>query len=145
MKKALIYFSLAILLASCTDDDPVTDCSLIIPQPINFLLRIQDAQANPVIGTVFTQDSFKLRGNNAVTYIKPTLNDNPADLFIFYTQMESGLEYYLDLNETDTDTIRINYTVNVNECSTSYDLEGLLYNGTVGEFIGENLVIATKE
>ena len=145
MKNPLIYLAITALLFACTDDDSGTDCALIIPSPNNFLLRIQDAQGDPLIGTVFTQDSFKLRGNNAVTYIKPTLNGNPADLFIFFTQIDDGVDYYLDLSETDTDTIRANYTVTTNECATSFDLEGFFYNGTLGENDGDNLVIATKD
>lgn len=146
MKNTLIYLSIALLLFSCSNDDPVTDCSLIIPPPNNILLRIQDDQNNPLIGTEFTQDSFRLRGNSMVTYVKPDLNGNPIDLSIFFTQMADGVDYYLDLSETDTDTLRANYTASINECFTAFNLVDFEYNDQlVTDFNGENLVVVTKD
>ncbi|NND88150.1 MAG: hypothetical protein HKM28_02760 [Flavobacteriaceae bacterium] len=143
MKNLLSCLMIFMLIIGCTSDDS-NPCANVLPSPNNLLLDIQDSQGNSLIGTVYVQDSFRLRTNNSVTYVQSQEIDDAAALSIFFTQLESGESYYLDLSETETDTLRVNYTATPNECFVAYEIDQVVYNGEDGT-IDQNLVTVTKD
>jgi len=127
MKKlGLIIVSLFII--SCGNDSDDCNDTAFLPPPNYFQLKLEDTNGNSLIGNLFIQDSFKLSNANSILYIKP-LNFGPDDeLIIPFNSIDSGADYFLDLSETDTDTLNISHSLKTGECNSYESLDQFTYN-----------------
>ena len=127
MKKIVYALLLGCILINCSNNDD-TDCSTVLPPPNNFTLKLVDQAGNSLIGNTFVQDSFKLYNNSETLYIKPFPTGFQDELVIFMSEVTNNQEYYLELDQTDTDTLVVNHSINQTDCFSFYILQSFLYN-----------------
>ncbi len=126
MKKFLSYFLLGFVVLNCNDDD--VDCTVVLPPPDNFTLKLIDQTGNSLIGNVYVQDSFKLYNSSETLYIKPFSTGLQDELVIFMADLTTNQDYYLELDPTDTDTLIVDYAINQSPCFSFRTLELFIYN-----------------
>lgn len=120
---------LASLFLSCATDDDSIDCSLSDPGPNWFEIGFFDTDGNPLIGTVYTQESFRVFNLQEEFYVSPFTGGNPNYLIVRYENITNEREYYIELSETDTDTLQFTYAIIQGPCFPNYTLENVWYNG----------------
>lgn len=124
-----------ILFLYCTND--VVDCSLAIPPDSTFLLKYEDMDGNSLIGNIYLQDSFKLRSLNSTIYLKPRPFSVEDQLAVWLNDIINNEIYYLELSETDTDTLQIEHSLVETNCFSYSVLESFKYNNELLYEIGE--------
>lgn len=130
MKDLLVVICFGSILFGCTKDENVLDCSTVLPPPNWFEISIDDPSGNQLINNVFIQDSFVFYSILEQSYLKPLeFAGDPSYLMVAFPDVEEGVEYYIELSTTDTDTIVFNYTEKINSCYSDYNLFEILYNG----------------
>lgn len=116
------------LLLSCASNDDI-DCSTLDPGPNWFEMGFFDPDGNPLIGTVYTQESFRMFNAQEEFYVSPFTGGDPNYLIVRYDDVTNDKEYYIELSETDTDTLQFTYAVVQGPCFPNYTLENVWYNG----------------
>lgn len=131
MKTISFSFITLLLLISCSKEtkDPELDCSLALPPPNSFEINLVNSVEAPLIGSVYTQDSFRLYNNSFEKFIRPTRFGVPTRLQVFYQDFESGVEYFIELDSLDNDTLKFNYSINNGECFDSFIMDSIKFNG----------------
>ncbi len=125
MKKIALTLVIAITVMACSNSDDDTAC---IPPFPGWELVLVDANQNPLIGTQFVQDSFKLSNSQATTYVRPTPFGTGNDVQIVLPDLISGADYYLELSQTDSDTLNIEYEEFDGSCGPAYRTLRFQYN-----------------
>jgi hypothetical protein len=149
MKK--IFYLLAIFcLTSCGNNDDDSNCSdtTFLPPPEGIYLKLVDTDGMSLIGSTFVQDSFKLSNTNATLYLKPDTFGPQDELFVWFNSINSQETYYLELSETDTDTLNIGYSLRDNECFSFLGLDTFIYNNELlydGAPIGNGVYPIVKD
>jgi hypothetical protein len=115
------------------------------PPPNWLLISINDTANNSLIGSVYTQKYFRFYDNQGELYLKPFWGDSSL-LQLFYAEIESGKEYYLELDGTDTDTMSFDFNTEILKCYTSYALDYITYNGdrTPREYTFEHNILVKR-
>ena len=126
------------------DEDTGPDCSTVLCEANEFLISYRDAQGNPLIGTEFVKDSFKLSGPDTEIYIKPRAFFADNQLPIFYQSVESGEEYVLELSETVTDTLRFSFTTVTLDCCVDSTMDEFLQNDVSIPPVAEDAFVLIK-
>ncbi|MFT5437765.1 MAG: hypothetical protein ACI840_002425, partial [Ulvibacter sp.] len=103
MKKALLVIIIALFFSCEGEEDRSPDCSAVLCPADQFYLTYRNTAGDTLIGTTYVRDSFKLSSPSRVIYIKP-IPGNEGNLAIFYHQVETNLDYTLELSTTETDT-----------------------------------------
>ncbi len=67
--KFLFFFTLIVSLLSCGNDD--VDCTNAFPTPDWFELGFFDSQGQPLIGSVYLQDEFRVFNSNNEIFLSP--------------------------------------------------------------------------
>lgn len=138
--KELFLFSVVILLFSFSGCKKTVDCTLVLPEPNYFEITFVDSTGNSVLGTI---DSLRLYNASYDKYIKATRFGDSSYLQIFYVDIDSNVNYFIELNNMDTDTLLFNYSIEVGTCFNVYIMDDLKYNGqnqTVGNNIQFDLI-----
>lgn len=117
------------LFLSCTSDDDELDCSTVDPGPNWIEMGFFDSDGNPLIGTVYNQESFRMFNSQEEFFISPFLGGSPDYLIVRYEDITNDREYYIELSESDTDTLQFTYAVIQGPCFPNYILENVWYNG----------------
>ncbi|MEX1000712.1 MAG: hypothetical protein WDZ35_01210 [Crocinitomicaceae bacterium] len=142
MSKNLILFFFGLSLFSiCSCSKP--DCTTALPPPDYFLLQIQDTTGNNLIGTTYTDSSYKLTGDNYEAFVSPEPTGPQYMLRIHPMELKNGEDYYLKLSDADSDTLSVVYSVKEDECFTSFILTSVVYNGE--DFGADRPVIVEKK
>ncbi len=137
MKNLISIICILFLIGSC-DKEPGLDCSNALPPPNYFHMDIVDSSGNSFIGSLSIQDSIRLYNNSFEKYISPE-NFDPSYAFkIFYPDIESEIEYFIELDNMDIDTVTFNYSITPQECFDSYVMNTI-------EFNGQNMTISNSE
>ncbi|MFT5384579.1 MAG: hypothetical protein ACI81W_001980, partial [Saprospiraceae bacterium] len=79
-----------------------------------------------------------------VIYIKP-IPGNEGNLAIFYHQVETNLDYTLELSTTETDTLNFNFLTILSYCCFDSSMSELLFNDTSIPAESEDFYVLTKE
>jgi len=124
--KKLLLLSLLSLAIACNEDD--NDTTLCIPPNPVFEFTLRDVNQNPLLGTVFVQDSFKLSNNRSTVYLKPTPQGDEENLQVIMPDIISGVDYTLELSDTENDIVRISYEIVTESCG-AHRLTSFVYNG----------------
>ncbi len=129
MKKLLFLLSLPLLLMACEgEEDRQADCSTVLCAADEFYLDYKDVDGNPLIGSVFVQDSFKLSSPTSTIYLKVN-SFGPENLLpIAYRSVESGADYALELSPTASDTFNFTFTTNNGPCCFTSTMSDFKYN-----------------
>jgi len=147
MDKGLKILLLSVLLAtpiSCGNDDDV-DCTTALPPPNWFELGFFDTSGQPLIGTVYLQDEFRVFNDNSEIFLSPVPFGNPNRLQVRYEDFDSNLDYYIELTAQDVDTLRFIFESTQGPCFLINDLQQVIYNGESLEIGNSNLVELIKE
>ena len=127
MKNFLLTLAVVASLFACNSDDPDIAC---IPAFPGWELVLVDGNNDPLIGVQFVQDSFKLSNSNNITYVRPTPFGTGNDVQIVLPDLVSGADYYLELSQSDSDTLNIEYE-EFESCGPAYRTLMFTYNGEV--------------
>ncbi|MGV6831380.1 MAG: hypothetical protein ACWA5P_07460 [bacterium] len=127
----LLFFSLFIITACDNDDNNTVDCSNFLPEPDWFELGFFNTNGNPLIGTVYTQDSFRFFNANEELFLSPVPFSDLTRLQVNFEDISTDIEYYIELTDIDTDTLSFSFTSEQGPCSIIYDLTQVIYNGEV--------------
>ncbi len=145
MLKKLLLLVLLMPFISCEGDEDVgPDCSTVLCAANEFLISYRDANGNPLIGTEFVMDSFKLSGPDAVIYIKPRAFFADNQLPIFYHIVVSGSDYVLELSENVRDTLRFTFTTVTSDCCEDSTMEEFLQNSVNIPPVAEDAFVLIK-
>lgn len=128
MKNAIFILALIAFFFSCSNDDTV-DCSLVDIVTPAFFLTYQDAQGNYLLNTVYQADSLRLYNNNSELYLRTYPTGDFESLYVYYNGISDDTDYYLELTDTDTDTLKFKYTITPGDCAPNYTLKKVIYNG----------------
>ncbi|MEL6809994.1 MAG: hypothetical protein AAFP76_01520 [Bacteroidota bacterium] len=144
--KKLLFTTFVLFCLGCEgDEDRFADCSTVLCAADQFVLTYQDGDGNPLIGTVFVQDSFKLASIDTILYIKPIPFGEEENLALLYANIESNTKYGLELSETITDTLRFDFTTVNGTCCVTSTMEALRLNGTIVPETETNFYTLIKE
>ena len=124
----LHYFVLSLVLLSCSNDDDELDCSTVDPGPNWFEMGFFNAEGNPLLGTEYTQESYRLFNAQEELFISPWATGSLDYLVVRYEEITNDRIYYIELSETDTDTLKFNFTIRQGPCFPNYILEQVTYN-----------------
>ncbi len=120
-----------LLLIACNKEsfeEVNNDHTLCLPPPNSFFLTLENEAGDNLLETVYLQDSFIIYNSDTLILTK-TSNNYWWIGFEFY---ESGTDYYLDLSETDTDTIALYWHSECEEgCGPCYFIDSLFYNSVL--------------
>ena len=130
MKKIVLVLIAALFLACEGEEDRMVNCSNILCVVDQFRITYKNAAGDPLIGTTFVQDSFKLSSSNQILYLKPQPIDNFDNLIIKYGDLESGVDYELELSAVVGDTLNFTFSTMQADCCTDSSMQSLQYNGT---------------
>ena len=137
MRELLAILCLGFVLLSCKKDE--LDCTTVVPPSNWFEISIDISSGTPLINTVHIQDSFRFYSVLTNTYIKPLpFAGEPSYLMIAFPDLRNGMEYYLDLDAVDTDTLVFNYSEQVSDCYSEYTLSEIIYNGESTPISGDS-------
>ena len=141
------YFLLLCLtaLVGCESDDKKPDCSLVLPAPNWFAIGFVDEVGNPLIGTLFTQDSFKLAGAGDVLYLRPVPFGTGETLLVPFPDIQNGASYQLELDADNTERLRIDFETRESTCGNSYIISALFYNGELFSDEDEEVYLLPKQ
>ncbi|WP_145758325.1 hypothetical protein [Sediminicola sp. YIK13] len=118
-----------VLLLACASDDDSVDCTSALPEPNWFEIGFFNSQGEPLIGTVYQQEEFRLFNSKSEIFISPMPFGDPTRLQVRFPDVDSVTEYYIELTEIDTDTLSFTYETLQGPCFLSYDLTQVNYNG----------------
>lgn len=139
----LFTISLIFLLLACGSDDGI-DCTSALPEPNWFEIGFFNSQGEPLIGTVYQQEEFRLFNSDIEIFISPMPFGDPTRLQVSFIDVDSDTEYYIELSDVDTDTLSITYDTRQGPCFLSYDLPQVIYNGETFLFQNTNRVDLIK-
>jgi len=125
------FYALVIVLVilSCGNDDDNCSDTAFLPPPQGIYIKLVNSAGDPLIGTIFVKDSFKLSNPAETVYVKPDRFGAQDELFIGYDAVTSGETYFLELDETDTDTLRMEHSLKESRCFDFRSLDTFTYNG----------------
>lgn len=118
-----IVLILAIIIQSCNG------CKNVLPPPQYFEMTFADVNNNNLLGSTFNQTSFKLHNSNSTVWLNYDPINQGESLKVQYKDIQTNLDYYLDLSDTDTDTLRVNFTTTEEKCYDSFEINSFTYNG----------------
>ena len=144
MKKALLITMIALFFSCEGDEDRGPNCSAVLCLADQFYLTYRNTAGDTLIGTTYVQDSFKLSSPSNVIYIKP-IPGNEGSLAIFYQQVETDLDYALELSATETDTLNFNFYSIYADCCIDSSMTELKHNNTVIPAESEDFYVLIKE
>ena len=144
MKKILLLLISIMLLGCEGEEDRMANCSGIICVSEQVRLSFRNAAGNPLIGTTFVQDSFKLSSSNQVLYLKPQPTDNEENLAINYTDLASGVDYTLELSATESDMLNFTFSSVYADCCTDFFMQQLRFNNNVVATESEDFYVLIK-
>ena len=125
--KFLFFFTLIVSLLSCGNDD--VDCTNAFPTPDWFELGFFDSQGQPLIGSVYLQDEFRVFNSNNEIFLSPIPFGDSTRLQVRFNDFTSNLDYYIELTPIDIDTLRFVYETTQGPCFLNYNLQQVVFNG----------------
>jgi hypothetical protein len=144
MKKALLVIIIALVFSCEGDEDRSPDCSAVLCPADQFYLTYRNTVGDTLIGTTYIQDSFKLSSPSNVIYIKP-IPGNEGNLAIFYHQVETDLDYAIELIANEIDTLNFKFLSISSNCCIDSSMSELIYNNAPIPAESEDLYVLTKE
>lgn len=117
------------LLLACGSDDDGKDCTSALPEPNWFEIGFFNSQGEPLIGTVYLEEDFRLFNANSELFISPMPFGDPTRLQVRFIDIDSDTEYFIELTDVDTDTLSFTFDTRQGQCFLSYDLTQVIYNG----------------
>lgn len=125
MKKVSALLIFCLLLIGCKKK---VDCSLVLPPPNYFEITFVNSSEQSLMENI---DSLRLYNSSFEKYIKPTPFASNDYLQIKYTEIKSGKTYYLDFNESGTDTLVCEFITEQTDCFEKYTMQKIKFNGQV--------------
>ena len=125
----LFTILLMVLLLACASDDDGVDCTSALPEPNWFEIGFFNSQGEPLIGTVYQQEKFRLFNSDSEIFISPMPFGDPTRLQVRFLDVSPDTEYYIELTDIETDTLIFTYNTLKGPCFFSYDLTQVVYNG----------------
>lgn len=129
MKQTIVIVLSLVLTTACGNSDEV-DCNFnrlsIAPQGI--FIDLRDSNDESMIGNVFVKDSFKLYNPSHTAYVYPYQQGEYTSIFVSFHTINTGTEYFLELNQLDNDTLNISYSLREGACFSVLALDQFLYN-----------------
>jgi len=128
----IIPFLVVISFLACEGiEDREVNCETVLCATDAIKITYRDSGGNPLLGTLFIKDSFKLFSANSIQYLKPLSPTEPENLAIFYAYIQNDLDYTLELSPTVIDTLNFTFTTNNNSCCSLSTMDQLLFNRKV--------------
>ncbi len=122
----LFICSLALLLPGCEDD---VDCTNALPPPNWFQLGFFTTNGEPLIGTLYKSEGFRLYNADTELSVSPMRFGDTTRLLIRYDDVLPDVEYYIELTQEDTDTLSFSYEIRQDPCFLIYTLQEVTHNG----------------
>lgn len=130
MKKVILVIIISLFFSCEGDEDRSPNCAAVLCLADQLYLTYRNTMGDTLIGTTFIQDSFKLSSPTNVLYIKP-IPGNRGNLAIFYQQLETDIDYTLELSPTETDTLNFTFSTILADCCIDSSMQELQYNGNI--------------
>ncbi len=143
MKKVLLVIIIALVFSCEGDEDRFPNCSAVLCPADQFYLTYRNTLGDTLIGTTYIQDSFKLSSPSNVIYIKP-IPGNEGNLAIFYHQVETDIDYALELNGTETDMLNFKFLSIKSNCCIDSSMSELIYNNAPISAESEDFYVLIK-
>ncbi|GEM_PF-2874283 len=138
MRKVFSLLVLAFLLIGCKKDVDL-DCTTVLPPPNWFEFSINSSGGTQLINNVYVRDSFRFYSATSNMYLKPLeFAGDPSYLYVAFPDLKSGEQYYIDLSDTETDSMIFNFTKTEYPCYTGYSFSEIIYNGYSTQIDGES-------
>lgn len=129
---------------SCASDDD-NNCANALPPPNWFELGFVDQNDQPLIGTYFTRDSFKLQGAGTTLYLKPVPFGVEETLLVPFPEIRTGTTYSLELDEDNVERIRIDFETRELDCGFDYIISAFFYNDELFSDQNETVYLLPKQ
>lgn len=123
-----LFFSLVLLL-SCDNNDNEVDCTSALPEPNWFEIGFFNTQGEPLIGSVYQQETFRLFNAESELSISSIPFGDPTRLLVRFDDIESDKDYYIELTATDNDTLNFSFESFQGECFLHFNMQQVIYNG----------------
>ncbi|MBT8306852.1 MAG: hypothetical protein KJN85_07935 [Maribacter sp.] len=129
--KILFFFTLPIMISCCVNDD--VDCTNALPAPDWFELGFFDSQGQPLIGSVYQQNEFRVFNSNTETLISSMPFGDSTRLQVRFPDFTTNTQYYIELTSVDIDTLNFIFETTRGPCFLRYELMQVIYNGATIE------------
>ena len=126
-KSFVFLLVISILPLNSCEDDP--DCSTVLPPPNWFDLGFFSAEGEPLIGTEYLQEEFRVFNQAGEQFIRPMLFGDSTRLQVRFEAFESDTDYYIEVTPEDIDTLNFSYEIRQRPCFRTYELVSFRYNG----------------
>lgn len=126
MIKILFYSILALFTVISCNKESNLDCSNAFPPPNSFKINIVDSVGNSYFNE--SEDSIRLYNNFTEQYVKTTPFAVPNHFQVFFPKIESGVEYLIDLQDTNIHSVQFYFATQIEDCFTSYTMNSILFN-----------------
>ena len=144
MKKVFLVIIIAFFFSCEGDEDRSPNCSAVLCLADQLHFTYRNTVGDTLIGTIFVQDSFKLASATNVLYIKP-IPGNVPDFAIFYQQLETDMDYTLELSPTEIDTLNFTFSTTQADCCIDSSMAELRFNDDVIMPETEDFYILTRD
>ena len=141
----ILIMCIAALLFSCGNNDDEDNCTTALPAPEWFELGFFNSLGEPLVGTVYPQEEFRVFNSNSEVFVSPVPFGDPTRLQMRFLDFDSDVNYFIELTATDTDTLNFTYDVRQGPCFLNYDLTQVIYNGQTIQLSNSNRVDLIKE
>lgn len=151
--RIILILSLAIACQCCILSDECDDC-FTPPSPVWFIIvNANDTLQNLITEDFYSIDSIKMwyEENSQKKYVDLVLinTENFENIIqstaTFYCINGEPRDFYLYLNNSDTDTIQLQVTAHSDGCCTSFSLESIKFNGEEPPFDSVNYAYLLKK
>ena len=120
---------LLLILASCKKTD---DCDSVLPTCSCAYIGIVDSEGNSLLGPANVYKPAEITLSREGQIIELTTTDlGGEDLYLnlFFSEMLSGEDYLLQLNDMETEILNLEIIENKGPCFTTYTIQKFSLNG----------------
>ena len=118
-----------ITFLSCGNEDDEIDCTLALPEPNWFEIGFYNTQGEPLIGSIYQQETFRLFNNDIELSISPNPFGDPTRLLVRFEDIETDTDFHIELTTSDIDTLNFSFDSFQGDCFLYYNLQQVIYNG----------------
>lgn len=127
LSKLVCFLCILLIYFSC--DDKEVNCTNALPEPNWFDLGFFNVQEQPLIGTVYQQETFRLYNSENEIFLATNPFGDSTRLQVRYNDIVPRNTYFIELSSTDIDTLNFSFEVTQGPCFPNYDLQEVIYNG----------------
>lgn len=129
MKNTVLIVFALLILSSCTKNN--YGCGATDPKEPAINIRILDSEGNSLIGedNLYKPSEITLTRGKQTIYLLFNENDNETSILLYFTEIVSGVDYQLKLNDQETDILKLDLKISESECFDVLYVEAFYLNG----------------